>query len=74
MWMILIAHGGWMANNSFLKKNSEEKKKFTRVFFGGGENICTWQKNVNWCAKLVVWEHAVNMTFLHFLSIFFCNI
>ena len=38
--MILIAHGGWMANNSFLKKNSEEKKKFTRVFFSRGENIC----------------------------------
>ena len=44
MWMILIAHGGWMTNNSFLKKNSEEKKKFTRVFFGGGRTYVHGKK------------------------------
>ena len=69
MWMILIAHGDWMANNSFLKKILR-RKKFYSCFFWRGENICTWQKIVNWCAKLGVWEHAVNMTFLHFCQFF----
>ena len=71
MWMILIAHGDWMANNSFLKKILRRKKNLFVFFFWRGENICTWQKIVNWCAKLGVWEHAVNMTFLHFCQIFF---
>ena len=39
MWMILIAHGGWMANNSFLKKNSEEKKNLLVFFLEGGEHM-----------------------------------
>ena len=69
MWMILIAHGDWMANNSFLKKILRRKKNLLVFFFRRGENICTWQKIVNWCAKLGVWEHAVNMTFLHFCQL-----
>ena len=44
MWMILIAHGGWMANNSFLKKILKRRKKYTRVFFGGGRTYVHGKK------------------------------
>ena len=54
MWMILIAHGGWMANNSFLKKILRRKKNLLVFFFWRMENKGTWQKIVNWCAKLGV--------------------
>ena len=40
MWMILIAHGDWMANNSFLKKILRRKKNLLVFFFlEGGEHM-----------------------------------
>ena len=39
MWMILIAHGDWMANNSFLKKILRRKKFYSCFFSEGGEHM-----------------------------------